>query len=249
MILPKAPIRTVTPKLLRDLRAVARAHGVRDEDLDDVVHDALVRTAKAMWDWVPSKAYLKRAVLSATEKFLARQRGISVDFQAIEAHDDDNDAWEVKALYYKRADEPLNDDEYADGDPLDLVDFLAMGFGVFEEPRALGDTEEEVLRLLTRPRPEVEAKELPTLEEILTAFSPQDRTLLEDRLCDQMSIRDLAAKYGLSKSTLQRRLKNLEKAFSEKTNDVLSKPSRQKKKKPRKSSGTPRVTEVEPISA
>jgi hypothetical protein len=173
-------------------------------------------------------------------------REIPVDFQALEAYEDlDEDAWEVLDLYYERTDDPLDDDEYQDGDPLDLVDFMAMGFDVFEAPTALGATEEEVRRLLTREvvRPEVKEQEpLPSLEAILEAFTERDRALLEDRLCDRMSLRALAAKYGLSKSTLQRRLNTLGKAFSGKERDTLTKPSRQKKKRAKKRvSGTRRV--------
>jgi RNA polymerase sigma factor (sigma-70 family) len=245
----KEPIRIVNRKLLRDLKAVARSFGFREGDLEDIAQEALVKTAKATWDWSPSKAYLKRAVQSVGVDMICyraqHDREIPTDFQALEAYEDpDEDVWEVRDLYYKRDDEPLDDDEYCDGDPLDLVDFMAMGFDVFEVPKVLGDTEREALRLLTVVRPEVKEQE-PSLEAILEAFTERDRALLEDRLCDRMSLRALAAKYGLSKSTLQRRLKTLGKAFSGKETDTLTKPSRQKRKRSKKRvSGTARVMVV-----
>jgi RNA polymerase sigma factor (sigma-70 family) len=255
----KDPIRVVTPKLLDDLKHEAIAL-FPTLPAEDIVQEALVKAKKATGDWSPSKAYLKRAVFHAGVDMIRyreqHQREIPVDFQALEAYDDpDEDTWEVKDLFYKRDDEPLDDDEYQDGDPLDLVDFLAMGFDVFELPKGLGDTEREVLRLLTREviRPEVKEKEpLPSLEAILEAFSERDQALLEDYLCDGMSLRALAAKYRLSKSTLQRRLKNLTRAFSGKETDTLTKPSRQKRKsKKKRSSGTAVVKVVRrpPISA
>jgi RNA polymerase sigma factor (sigma-70 family) len=257
----KEPIRVVNWKLLRDLKLEAIAlFPTLAEHAEDIAQEALVKAKKAIGEWSPSKAYLKRAVQSAGVDMIRyreqHDREIPVDFQALEAYDDpDEDVWEVKDLYYKRDDEPLNDDEYCDGDPLDLVDFLAMGFDVFEVPKTLGDTEREVLRLLTREvvRPEAKEKEpLPSLEAILEAFTERDRALLENYLCDGMSLRALAAKYGLSKSTLQRRLKTLEKAYSGKERDTLTKPSRQKKKsKKKRVSGTRSVMVVRqpPLSA
>jgi len=238
-------------RLIGALRAIALSFGFPEQDVDDIVQDAFIRVAKATWDWTPSKAYLKKAVLSAGEKFMNRRpkEELLADFQAIEAYDDDDDTWPIKGLYYTRS----TPEGYEPGDPLDLVDFLAAGFDVFDEPVVLGDVEWEVLTALTNARPEPEAQDLPSLEVILSAFTEKDRALLEDWLYDGMSLRDLAAKYGLSKSTLQRRLKNIEKAFASKRDDVLAKPSRQKKKSRKKrTSGTRKVIVArrpEPIPA
>jgi hypothetical protein len=213
---------------------------------------------KATWDSCPSKAYLKIAVYHAGIDFIRNRAKnepeLLVDFQRFEAEEEDEDA--VKDLYYERTDDPLDEDEYRDGDPLDVVDFMAMGFGVFDPPRPLSMFEQEVRDAwVGQGYKDLPEETLPPIENTMNpfaAFSERDRDLLEDRYYSQLSLRELAAKYGLSKSTLQRRLKDLLKVIPSKE-DVVSKPSRQKKKRAkRKVSGTRNVivaTTPAPISA
>jgi RNA polymerase sigma factor (sigma-70 family) len=231
--MPRDPIHTLTTKLLHALRVVVTSlYPHLEDDADDIVQEAFIKTAEATWDWCPSKAYLKRAVQSAAVDFMRREGKdpeCPVDFRRFEVEEDEDP---IKDLYYKKT-----------GEPLDVVDFMAKGFRVFGESRPLSQFEREVLGAWNAQG----AKGLPPEPtNPFAAFSDADRAILEDQYYNELSLRELAAKYGLSKSTLHRRLKDLAKAIPGKE-DVVSKPSRQKTKRVRKkSSGTKNVLVVKP---
>jgi len=249
---PKDPIRTITPKLLHALKLEAIAlFPTLAEYAEDIVQDAFIKTAEATWDWCPSKAYLKRAVQSAGVDLIRyreqHDRESPVDFQKLDAY-----VGETNEQAILEAEHVYPDDDVWDP-PAKWADTLAPNElprkrrltarerAIFRALREYSGDPAEIM-LAREERFEREA----TTGEIWDAFSERDRELLLDYFIEGFSLRRLAAKYGLSKSTIARRLKDLAKAIPGKE-DVVSKPSRQKKKRAkRKASGTAPVMEMTP---
>jgi RNA polymerase sigma factor (sigma-70 family) len=248
----KDPIREVTPKLLRDLACEARERfPTLAEYAEDIVQEAFIKTAKATWDWCPSKAYLKRAVHDAGVDLIRyreeHEREIPVDFQKLDAWVEPNEQAILEAEYIYPEDDVWDPptkwaDTLAPSEPPKRRRLSPRDRAVLRALREYsGDP--EVFMIARENRVEWEA----TTGEIWDAFSERDREFLLDYFIEGFSLRRLAAKYGLSKSTVERRLKDLAKAIPGKE-DVVSKPSRQKKKTKRKKvSGTRRVMVTKPL--
>jgi RNA polymerase sigma factor (sigma-70 family) len=250
----KAPIRVVTPKLLDDLKHEAIAlFPTLAEHAEDIVQEAFIKTAEATWDWCPSKQYLKRAVHDAGVDMIRyreqHDREIPVDFQKLDAYVGETDEQAILEAEHVYPEDDVWDpprewaDTLAPSEPPKRRRLTPRDRAVLRALREYSGNPEEIM-IAREDRIEWEA----TTGEIWDAFSERDREFLMDHFIEGLSLRRLAAKYGLSKSTVQRRLKDLAKAIPGKE-DVVSKPSRQKRKlRKKKASGTAPVIGVTPPS-
>jgi RNA polymerase sigma factor (sigma-70 family) len=203
-------------RLINALRATAYSlfPTLRDH-VEDIVQEAFIRAAEATWDWSPSKAYLKKCVRSAGIKLIEyrnqHQREIPVDFQYLDS---------MMNTVESREGEDIGDADVWDP-PTTWQDQLPIP----RSPRRLTRVEQAVVRALWEYAVD-EPGEVDLQDDVWQQFSQDDREFLQDYFVEGLTERRLASKYGLSKTTVHRRLKDL--AYRSKD---LTKPARPKRPK------------------